>query len=52
MAANPLVYTDVNEIAKLVPQRVHDVGTVWGSMLYEVLWNLIDKWVIHQPLLS
>ncbi|EEP78692.1 extracellular elastinolytic metalloproteinase [Uncinocarpus reesii 1704] len=35
---NPLVYTTVNRY-----NRVHDIGTVWATMLYEVLWNLIDK---------
>ncbi|KAH7030685.1 extracellular metallo proteinase 5 [Microdochium trichocladiopsis] len=24
-------------------QKVHEIGTVWATMLYEVLWNLIDK---------
>ncbi|KAF1940141.1 extracellular elastinolytic metallo proteinase precursor [Clathrospora elynae] len=35
---NPQVYTDVD------PQtKVHAIGNIWASMLYEVLWNLIDK---------
>jgi extracellular elastinolytic metalloproteinase len=38
MAVNPHVYTDVNALTK-----VHQIGTVWATMLYEVLWNLIDK---------
>ncbi|KAF2124432.1 extracellular metallo proteinase MEP [Dothidotthia symphoricarpi CBS 119687] len=38
MAVNPHVYTDVNAIT-----RVHGIGTVWATILYEVLWNLIDK---------
>ncbi|KMP09548.1 extracellular elastinolytic metalloproteinase [Coccidioides immitis RMSCC 2394] len=38
LQTNPLVYTTVNQY-----REVHDIGTVWASMLYEVLWNLIDK---------
>ncbi|KAK2749929.1 Extracellular metalloproteinase 9 [Myotisia sp. PD_48] len=37
-STNPLVYTSVNGMT-----RVHDIGTVWASILYEVMWNLIDK---------
>ncbi|KMP03147.1 Fungalysin/Thermolysin Extracellular metalloproteinase 5 [Coccidioides immitis] len=35
---NPLTYTSVNQL-----NEVHAVGTVWATMLYELLWNLIDK---------
>ncbi|RAL06181.1 extracellular metalloproteinase [Aspergillus ibericus CBS 121593] len=35
---NPLNYTSVNYL-----QGVHDIGTVWATMLYEVMWNLIEK---------
>ncbi|KAJ5097123.1 extracellular elastinolytic metallo proteinase [Penicillium angulare] len=35
---NPLVYTNLNDWTE-----VHQIGNVWGNMLYEVLWNLIDK---------
>nr|Q6WIH6.1 RecName: Full=Extracellular metalloproteinase 5; AltName: Full=Fungalysin MEP5; Flags: Precursor [Trichophyton benhamiae]AAQ21096.1 metalloprotease MEP5 [Trichophyton mentagrophytes] len=38
LQTNPLVYTSCNKY-----NEVHAIGTVWGSMLYEVLWNLIDK---------
>ncbi|KAI5864481.1 extracellular metallo proteinase 1 [Durotheca rogersii] len=38
MEANPWTYSMVNSL-----ERVHEVGTVWASLLYEVLWNLIDK---------
>lgn len=38
MQTNPHVYTDVNALT-----RVHQIGTVWATMLYEVMWNLIDK---------
>ncbi|PYH78754.1 extracellular elastinolytic metallo proteinase, partial [Aspergillus uvarum CBS 121591] len=36
---NPLLYTDVNEF-----DGVHAIGTVWASMLYEVVWNLMDRY--------
>ncbi|EEP81367.1 extracellular elastinolytic metalloproteinase [Uncinocarpus reesii 1704] len=38
MTTNPLVYTTVNSL-----NQVHAIGTVWATILYEVLWNLIDK---------
>lgn len=36
---NEFTYSSANGM-----QRVHQVGTVWATMLYEVLWNLIDKY--------
>lgn len=38
MTTNPQVYNDVEQYT-----RVHPIGNIWASMLYEVLWNLIDK---------
>jgi extracellular elastinolytic metalloproteinase len=38
LATNPLTYTSVKSM-----NTVHEIGTVWCTMLYEVLWNLIDK---------
>lgn len=38
MTTNPHVYTDADGLTK-----VHYIGTIWATMLYEVLWNLIDK---------
>ncbi|GLA68509.1 hypothetical protein AtubIFM55763_005248 [Aspergillus tubingensis] len=38
-AENPLNYTSVNTM-----NGVHAIGTVWATMLYEVMWNLIDKY--------
>lgn len=35
---NPHTYKDIVGLTK-----VHYVGTVWCTMLYEILWNLIDK---------
>ena len=38
LKTNPLSYSDLDTLDK-----VHDIGTVWATILYEVLWNLIDK---------
>ncbi|KAI9148420.1 Extracellular metalloproteinase mep [Paramyrothecium foliicola] len=38
METNPLTYQSVRNITGIP----HAVGTVWATMLYEVMWNLID----------
>ncbi|PVI02155.1 extracellular elastinolytic metallo proteinase precursor [Periconia macrospinosa] len=38
-STNPQVYETNNELS-----RVHDIGGVWATILYEVLWNLIDEY--------
>ncbi|KAJ5622369.1 extracellular elastinolytic metallo proteinase [Penicillium herquei] len=38
MSTNPLTYASVSSM-----EDGHQVGNVWGNMLYEILWNLIDK---------
>lgn len=38
LKVNPYTYASVNG-----KTEVHSVGTIWTTMLYEVLWNLIDK---------
>ncbi|EUC36082.1 hypothetical protein COCVIDRAFT_83643 [Bipolaris victoriae FI3] len=38
MTVNPQVYSDSDSAT-----AVHQIGNIWASMLYEVLWNLIDK---------
>ncbi|KAJ6789113.1 hypothetical protein PWT90_08947 [Aphanocladium album] len=38
MTVNPLTYASANGL-----DEVHDIGTIWASVLYEMLWNLIDK---------
>ncbi|KAF7593537.1 Fungalysin/Thermolysin Extracellular metalloproteinase 5 [Aspergillus hancockii] len=38
LTTNPLTYTSVDSLSS-----VHAIGTVWATMLYEVMWNLIDK---------
>lgn len=37
LTTNPYTYSTLNGLG-----RVHEYGTVWCSVLYEVLWNLID----------
>ncbi|KAF2435272.1 peptidase M36, partial [Tothia fuscella] len=39
MTMNTHTFGDVNSI-----DEVHGAGTVWATMLYEILWNLIDKY--------
>lgn len=39
MTTNPYTYTTVNS-----QTAVHAIGTTWATMLYEVMWNLIDKY--------
>jgi extracellular elastinolytic metalloproteinase len=38
LTTNPLTYKSVDR-----QSGVHGVGTVWATILYEVLWNLIDE---------
>ncbi|RAL08846.1 extracellular metalloproteinase [Aspergillus homomorphus CBS 101889] len=37
LTTNPLTYASLNRM-----NEMHEVGTVWATMLYEILWNLID----------
>jgi extracellular elastinolytic metalloproteinase len=39
MTTNPQTYKSVE-----LYQRVHPIGNIWASMLYEVLWALISKY--------
>lgn len=38
LITNPLTYKSVNS-----QSEVHAIGTTWANMLYEVMWNLIEK---------
>jgi extracellular elastinolytic metalloproteinase len=38
LTTNPMTYTTLNS-----QNEVHAIGTVWATMLYEVMWNLIDE---------
>ena len=37
-SVNPIRYSTIRNL-----NEVHDIGEVWATTLYEVLWNLIDK---------
>lgn len=39
MTVNELTYASVNGLSE-----PHAIGTVWASILYEVLWNLLDRY--------
>lgn len=39
LKTNPMTYGTTNS-----QNEVHAIGTVWASILYEYLWNLIDKY--------
>lgn len=41
LTTNPLTYSTVGTSGYTV---VHAIGTIWATMLYEVLWNLEDKY--------
>ncbi|KAG9232629.1 putative extracellular metallo proteinase mep [Amylocarpus encephaloides] len=38
LTTNPLTYRSANGLTS-----VHSIGTIWATMLYEVMWNLIEK---------
>ncbi|EXA33950.1 hypothetical protein NW761_010489 [Fusarium oxysporum] len=38
LTTNPYTYKSVNSLS-----GVHAIGTYWATVLYEVMWNLIDK---------
>jgi extracellular elastinolytic metalloproteinase len=38
LTTNPLTYKSVDRLT-----GVHAIGEVWSTMLYELMWNLIDK---------
>lgn len=39
LTVNPNTYETLN-----TQNEVHDIGETWATMLYEVMWNLIDKY--------
>lgn len=39
LTTNPLTYTSLNTL-----NEVHAIGEMWTNVLYEMLWNLIDKY--------
>ncbi|CAG8975503.1 hypothetical protein HYALB_00012279 [Hymenoscyphus albidus] len=38
MTTNPLTYRSTNSL-----NEVHAIGTLWANILFELVWNLIDK---------
>lgn len=40
LTTNPYTYKSVNTLSS---SGVHAIGTYWATVLYEVLWNLVDK---------
>lgn len=38
METNPYTYATINTL-----NEVHDIGEIWATILYEVLWNLVDE---------
>ncbi|KAJ2807766.1 hypothetical protein H4R20_001144 [Coemansia guatemalensis] len=49
LTTNPHMYQDLN---KPNYKEVHNIGEVWASMLYEVLWNLIDEFGISSDIFA
>ena len=41
LTTNPLTYKSTNSL-----NEVHAIGTLWATVLYEVMWNLVDKYGI------
>ncbi|KNE72648.1 hypothetical protein AMAG_16410 [Allomyces macrogynus ATCC 38327] len=41
LAVNPSVYSFLSQAEY---QEVHRIGEVWASMLFEIYWNLVDKY--------
>lgn len=45
MTTNPMTYASANG-----QTSVHYIGTIWATILYEVVWNLIDKYGINNSI--
>jgi extracellular elastinolytic metalloproteinase len=39
LTTNPLTFRNIDTVS-----GVHAIGTIWATILYEVLWNLIDRY--------
>ncbi|KAH8595777.1 putative extracellular metallo proteinase mep [Bisporella sp. PMI_857] len=46
LTTNPLTYRYVNTYNSEISPSVHKSGTIWATILYEVLWNLVEKYGI------
>ncbi|MEM8600980.1 MAG: T9SS-dependent M36 family metallopeptidase [Bacteroidota bacterium] len=42
LSVNPLTYADVADTGRI--SQPHGIGTVWATMLWEMTWNLIDRY--------
>ena len=42
MTVNPSTYASVANVAQISPP--HGIGYVWNTMLWEVYWNLVDRY--------
>jgi extracellular elastinolytic metalloproteinase len=42
MTRNPTLYTTLND-ETWQAGAPHTTGSIWGNMLYEMMWNMIDK---------
>jgi extracellular elastinolytic metalloproteinase len=42
MTVNPATYASVADVANI--SQPHGIGYVWNSMLWEVYWNLVDRY--------
>lgn len=45
MSVNPLTYNSVRSVS--IP---HGVGTVWCSMLYDIYWDMVDKYGFNEDI--
>ncbi|KAI8610049.1 Fungalysin metallopeptidase-domain-containing protein [Chytriomyces sp. MP71] len=44
MQTNPTTFNDLTQL-----NEVHDIGTVWASMMYEAFWNMADASGLVSP---
>jgi hypothetical protein len=42
MAVNPSTYADVADVVNI--SQPHGIGYIWNTMLWEVYWNLVDRY--------
>lgn len=45
MSVNPLTYNSIRSVS--IP---HGVGTVWCSMLYDIYWDMVDKYGFNEDI--
>ncbi|KAJ3208624.1 Fungalysin/Thermolysin Extracellular metalloproteinase 5 [Dinochytrium kinnereticum] len=41
LSRNPLMHSDLTTMSTAAAS--HDMGVVWGTMLYEVFWNMVER---------